>query len=195
MVVSLHRVVPWPPQQAREESKLALMVLVNDPITFLDEGELADLVAEAMETRCPLDQLVVIALYGSAGGAPEKWGDWAPEAKAAWDFASRMWDDVQSEKRDREDPPDVVAVWSAVAKLVTLAEWPLVPYLTWSDMATVLEVRPRFITYHCSTKQGWRFQGRYAERTTLRAPCIRCGAVLDAGTIHDRIGDCCAGAA
>ena len=171
------------------------MVLVSEDVTLLDEADLAGLVAEAMATSRPLDQLVAIALFGSVAGVPERWGDWTPRAKSSWDMASRMWDEVQSEKREREEPPDTAAVWSAIAKLVTLAEWPLVPYLTWADMATILEVRPRFIIYHCSAAQGWRFQGRYAGRVTLHAPCIRCGAVREASTIHDRIGACCAGAA
>ena len=171
------------------------MVQVNDPICYLNEDDVAELVAEAIDTARPLDQLVAIALFGSIAGAPDRWGDWAPEAKASWDLASRMWDDVRTEMKERESPPDIAEVWSSVAKLVTLTEWPLVPYLTWSDMATVLEVRPRFLTYHCSTIQGWRFRGRYGSRRSLRAPCVRCGTVLAAEGIRDRIGSCCAGAA
>ncbi len=168
---------------------------VNEPIAQLEESDVAELVAQAMRTGRPLDQLVAIALYGSVAGSPDVWGEWAPEAKASWDLASRMWDDVRSEKREAEEPPEIVAVWSAVAKLVTLTDWPLVPYLTWGDMATVLQVRPRFVVYHCSAHQGWRFKGRYGSRVTLKAPCARCGKVCNAESIHDRIGDCCAGAA
>lgn len=163
-------------------------------VARLNEDHVATIVAEAIRTGRPLDELVATALFGT-DNRPHLWGDWSRRAVATWDMASRMWDDVENDRREGRESPGIEAVWCAISKLVSLSAWPYVPYLTWADIGTLLEVRPRSVTYLCSTVQGWRFDGLNDSRLALYAPCVRCETVHEAANIRDRMGPCCAGAA
>lgn len=168
----------------------------------LTDGDLAEIVREAIRTGTAIDRMASRRIFG--GKPPKMWKDWPRGAVALYDAAVRTYESMtrpthsHSPIRSREQRTLTVRhTWVVIESVGAAAreecggdEWWELPNVTWAEIAAVVGMSAPALVYRFD-RLGWKLEGVWRSRRIVAAPCVVCGDPWPAPKIIENRGPCC----